>query len=73
MAKVYAFPVKQQLTQEIEDCLQEIAESYVKLLNYALTVLSSEHPDNAELKEIMELFELTYAKDVVKAINKLEP
>lgn len=72
MAKVYAFPVKKQLPQEVETCLYEIADAYVKTLNYAMTILSSEEPNNAELEEIRDLVVLTYAKGLEKAVNNME-
>jgi hypothetical protein len=73
MAKVYAFPVKPQLTQEIEECLYGIANTYVKTMNYALTELSSEHSTDAELKGIIDLVVLTFANGLEKAIDELEP
>lgn len=72
MAKVYAFPIKKQLPREVEECLYEIASAYVKTLNYALTMLSSDEPTTAELDEIRDLVVLGYAEGLCKAIDEME-
>ena len=72
MAKVYEFPKQTQLPQEVKECLYEIANAYVKTLNYAFTILSSDNPTNAELKEIQELVVLAYAEGLDKAVNNME-
>lgn len=73
MTKVYEFPIKKQLPQEVKECLYEIADAYVKTLNYALTTLSEDTPTNAELNEIREMVEMTYLEGLVEAIDGMEP
>lgn len=72
MAEVYAFPVKQQLTQEVEECLHELAVVYIKTLSYAMETMCIEDPDDAEFGAIMELIITTFVKDLEKAIDELE-
>ena len=72
MAKVYEFPVKKSLPDEVKECLYEIGSAYVKTLNYALSELTSDNPTQKELDEIKGLVDLTYAKGICKAIDELE-
>lgn len=73
MAKLYVFPTPKHLPQDLEKCLQEIGEAYIKVLYYALTTLSSDNPTSEELGEIRELVTLAYAEGMNKAIKELEP
>lgn len=73
MAKVYKFPVKKKLTEEMEECLYAIGEAYIKTLNYALCELAGDDPTQEELDEIRNLVELSYAKGLYRAIDEMEP
>lgn len=72
MAKVYEFPKQTQLPQEVKECLYEIADAYVKTLNYAFVVLSNDNPTDGELREIQELVVSTYAEGLYEAVNNME-
>lgn len=72
MAKVYTFPVKKELESEVVNCLHEIADAYVRTLNYALTTMSSDNVTNEELNDIREMVEAAYINGLCKAICKME-
>mgnify|MGYP003289393755 CR=1 FL=1 len=72
MAKILEFPIKKQLSEKVEELIHETAEAYIRTLNYALTVMSSDHPSQEELQEIHELVMVAYAEGIDKAIKKIE-
>ena len=72
MAKVLQFPVKKHLSPEIEDCLYEIGKAYLEILNYALTKLSIDDPDQRELDEIRDLVVYAYAEGLERALEDME-
>lgn len=72
MAKVYAFPIKKELPDEMKDTLYMLAKTYVTLLNTAFNELSSEMPSDQELNEIKDMVIIEYAYAMEKAINEME-
>lgn len=72
MAKVYVFPTKPQLSEEVDDCLYEIAKAYVKTLKYALDSFCDENATEAEMEEVRDLVVQSYAKGLYRAIDELE-
>lgn len=72
MAKVYTFPIKKELPDEMKDTLGMLAKTYVKLLNTAFKELTSEMPSDQELDEIKDMIIIEYACALEKAMNDLE-
>lgn len=72
MAKVYTFPIKKELPDEMKDTLGMLAKTYVNLLNAAFKELSSEMPSDQELNEIKDMVIIEYACALEKAIDELE-
>lgn len=72
MAKVYAFPVKKELPEEMIKRLNGIAKMYVKLMNDVFEEMTIDVTNEKELNEITELLLLEYIAAVEKAIEELE-
>ena len=75
MAKVYEFPMKQelQLPKEIEERLYKISGEYVKALSDAIEELTDEYTyDESEMEEVSALVTKVFADGILKAVNELE-
>ena len=72
MAKVYAFPVKKELPEEMLKRLNEIAKAYVILLNDVYVELVSDVTNGEEVAELTEVMFYAYIDAVEKAIAELE-
>ena len=72
MAKVYAFPVKKQISEEMKQKLYDLAKEYVNLLNDVFEELTDDVTDEDEMVEVTELMLMAYLDAVGKAIDELE-
>ena len=71
MCKVYEFPAKVQLTKELEERLQKLAEDYIKEINNLVVDLEKQCSNEKELEELMELVFNTYAAELMKYIDNV--
>ncbi len=75
MAKVYEFPMKQEmeLPKEIEERLYKIAKDYVEALSDAITELTDEYTyDENEMEEVSKLVTTIFADGILKAVDEIE-
>lgn len=73
MCKVYEFPNVKKLPKEVEECLHDIAEAYIKTINHAVTVMGVDISNEEEVNGVMELVVQSYAEGLCLAADKLEP
>ena len=72
MAKVYAFPVKKEIPEDMMQRLDEIAKTYVQLLNDVYDELIGTAKNSEEMNEVTELLLVAYFDSVRKAVDELD-
>ena len=72
MAKVLAFPVNKELSEEVKQRLNEIAKLYVQLMNEVYDETIGDVKDEKEVAELAELMLYEYMAAIEKAIAELE-
>lgn len=72
MCKVYAFPVKKKLPEELEERLDKVTKEYVDVMTDILEALCEDNPTEKDYENFMELMMTAYAKCIEKAIDEME-
>ena len=71
MCEVIKFPVKKQLSKELEERFEKVSKDYVQLLNDAFEYLIDEDSTDEEMMKHMETILITLIKDLTEAIDEM--
>lgn len=71
MCKVYEFPVKKQLPEEVEKGLQKLAKDYIQLMDKALKMFDEDDLTEEDFNDFMEQVILIYAEATANAIDEV--
>lgn len=71
MCKVYEFPTKKELSEEMMARIDKVTEEYVEIMAETLDNLYNGEPTLSDYNEFMELMITSYLVSLEKAINKL--
>lgn len=71
MCEVIKFPVKKQLSNELEERFEKVSKDYVQLLNDAFDYLIDEDSTEEEMNKYMETILVTLIKDLTEAIDEM--
>lgn len=71
MAKVYAFPVKKELPEDLKGRLDKIAKAYVELLSDVYKDVASSAVNEEDMAELTEVMIMAYMEAIEKAIEEL--
>lgn len=72
MCKVYEFPVKKELPEDVKEMIQESANEYVKTINEALEMLVTEDTTEEEYLELSKIVLETYLESIIKSVAEYE-
>lgn len=72
MCKVYNFPVKKDIPEEIREILQEAAKDYVATINKSLELLVDEDTTEEEYNELSGMLLEAYLHAIIKAVEEYE-
>lgn len=71
MCKVYEFPMKKELSDELKKRMDKVTKEYTMIIAEALENLYSENPTKAEYDECQELILMAFIESLEKAIGEL--
>lgn len=72
MCKVYEFPVKKVIPEEVVKTLQDSANEYVRTLNECMDSLVTEDTTKEEYDELSGLVLQSYLEAIIKAVEEYE-
>lgn len=72
MCKVYEFPVKKELPEDVKELIQESANEYVKTINEVLEMLVTEDTTEEEYFELSKIVLETYLESIIKSVAEYE-
>lgn len=72
MCKVYEFPVKTVIPEDVVKTLQESAYDYVRTLNKCVEFLVNEDTTTEEYNELTDMLLQTYLEAIIKAVDEYE-
>ena len=72
MCKVYEFPVKKEIPEEVKEVLQESATEYVKTINKIVGMLVDEDTTEEEYFEMSGKVLEAYLEAIIKAVAEYE-
>lgn len=71
MCKVYEFPVKKHLPEELEEGINELAKEHIHLMKKALDMFKEGDPTDEEVNEFMEELILIYSQAIINAVDEI--
>lgn len=72
MCKVYEFPVKKEIPEEVKEVLQESATEYVKTINEVLAMIVDDDTTEEEYFELSGKVLEAYLEAIIKAVVEYE-
>lgn len=72
MCKVYAFPVKKEIPEDLKETLQKSAKEYVKVIYNSLDCLVTEDTTEEEYIEISGMLLEAYLEAILNAVAEQE-
>lgn len=72
MCKVYEFPQKKELSDELKEMITELAKRYVDVLYKALDYFETDEFDYAEITKVGEEITVYYVEQLEKIVEEME-
>ena len=71
MCKIYEFPKPITIPKRLEECLQESARGYVRVLTDILEYFEDENFTDEDLLKVVDVILVTYLQTIESAIDEL--